>query len=84
MINNFDAAHRMLDHGNKNMNLNYPTFRDKMDLFFIDNDFIPLLIQENYLTAMKDRRAMQDLEKMADAADFISLGDCVNNQLRTN
>ena len=49
-----------------------------MDLFFIDYDFIPLLIQENYLTTMGDRRSMDDVNAMADAAEYMSLGDSVN------
>ena len=44
MINNFDAAHRLLNHGQKNLNLSYPRFNQKMDLFFIDYDLIPMLI----------------------------------------
>jgi hypothetical protein len=49
-----------------------------MDLFFIDYDFIPMLMQENYLTAMGERKSLQDIEAMAAAADFISLGDSIN------
>ncbi len=49
-----------------------------MDLFFIDYDFIPMLVQENYLSAMGERRGLQDIEAMASAADFISLGDSIN------
>ena len=55
-----------------------------MDLFFIDYDFIPLLVQENYLYTMGDRNKIDDIEKMADAADFISLGDSISRQVRTN
>ena len=44
MINNFDAAHRLLNHGAKNLNERYPRFRDKLDLFFIDHEWVPLLI----------------------------------------
>ncbi len=84
MINNFDAAHRLLDHGKTNLNIRYPTFRQKIDLFFIDYDMIPLLIQENYLTAMGDRKSLEDVERLADAADYISLGDSVSRQLRYN
>lgn len=78
MINNFDAAHRLLDHGKVNLNIRYPTFRQKVDLFFIDYDFIPLLVQENYLTTLGDRKTLDDIERMADAADYISIGDTVN------
>lgn len=27
MINNFDAGHRLLDHGKNDLNIKYPTFR---------------------------------------------------------
>ena len=75
MISNFDAALRFLDHGRKNLNVNYPEFRQKMDLFFIDYDMIPNLMQENYLNAMGDMRDMRSIEAMAEAADYISMGD---------
>jgi len=55
MINNFEAAYRMLNHGRKSLNEKYPTFKDKLDLFFIDYDWIPLLVQEGYLGAMEKR-----------------------------
>ena len=78
MINNFDAAHRLLDHGKNSLNDKYPLFRQKVDLFFIDYDLIPLLIQESYLNSMGDRKTLDDIERMADASDFISLGDSVS------
>lgn len=55
-----------------------------MDLFFIDYDLIPLLVQENYLTSMADRKSLDDINAMADAADSISFGDVINRQVRTN
>jgi replication factor C subunit 1 len=51
MINNFEAANKLLNHGTISLNRKYPTFRQKMDLFFIDYDFIPLLVQESYLNS---------------------------------
>jgi replication factor C subunit 1 len=78
MISNFDAAQRLLNHGKHNLNLNYPEFRQKMDLFFIDYDMIPILMQESYLNSMGDRRDMQSIEAMASAADYISMGDQVS------
>lgn len=53
-----------------------------MDLFFIDYDFVPMLVQENYLNSFGDRKTMEDVEKMANAADFISLGESINRQVR--
>jgi replication factor C subunit 1 len=84
MINNFDAAHRLLNHGQVSLDIKYPQFRNKMDLFFIDYDLIPLLVQENYLTSMGDRSSLRDLNSLADAAEFISFGDCLARQVRTN
>ena len=75
MISNFDAAVRLLDHGRRSLNVNYPEFRHKMDLFFIDYDMIPNIMQENYLNAMGDVRDMRSIEAMAEAADYISMGD---------
>jgi hypothetical protein len=49
-----------------------------MDLFFIDYDMIPMLVQENYLNSMGERRDIQSVEAMAQAADYISLGDSVS------
>jgi replication factor C subunit 1 len=84
MINNFDAAHRLLNHGAKNLNERYPRFRDKLDLFFIDHEWVPLLIQDNYLNSMEKKDTAQDIEAMANASEFISLGDSLNRQIRVN
>ena len=78
MINNFDAAHRLLNHGGKSLNDRYPKFSDKLDLFFIDHEWVPLLIQDNYLNSMKNKDSLQDILAMADAAEFISIGDSLN------
>jgi hypothetical protein len=52
MINNFDAAARLLNLGDSKVAQDYKQFRQKLDLFFIDHDFVPMLVQENYLNAM--------------------------------
>lgn len=49
-----------------------------MDMFFIDFSIMPLLIHENYLTAMGIERGIGALDRMANAADSISFGDTVN------
>ena len=73
MINNFDAAQRLMNLGDYQMMNKYSTFRDKQDLFFIDYDLVPTIIQENYLSSMPShKQELNDIERMADAADFIS------------
>jgi replication factor C subunit 1 len=84
MINNFEAAYRMLNTGQVPMDIRYPKFQQKLDLFFIDFDWVPLLVQESYLNSMDKRDSMEDIEAMANAAEFISLGDTINRQIRTN
>jgi len=82
MINNFDAGYKLLN--DKVLTEKYPTFRQKMDLFFIDYDFVPLIVQDSYLNAMGDRNDIRSLEAMAEASDFISQGDQISKQIRTN
>lgn len=55
------------------------SFRDKLNLYFIDNDYMPLFIQENYLSSLASNCSLNDIERMANSADYISIGDCVNN-----
>ena len=66
---------QIINHGEVSLQKNYPTFRQKMDLFFIDYEFIPLLVQESYLNSFSERESMQDVEDMATAAEMISFGD---------
>lgn len=54
-----------------------------MDLFFIDYDGIPAMVQDNYLNAMGERKGIQDIMNMAEASDYISLGESINHRLRT-
>jgi hypothetical protein len=58
MINNFEAANKILNFGDENVLNQYNTFRKKLDLFFIDHEFIPLLVQENYLGSFHNRDSM--------------------------
>ena len=83
MMNNFDAAHKLMNIGQPNVEEKHETFRSKQDLFFIDHEFVPLLVQESYLNSFgTDRTELEDLEKMAEAADFISMGDLINVKIR--
>jgi hypothetical protein len=42
MINNFEAATRLLNWSTQSTK--YPAFKDKLNLFFIDYDWIPMLV----------------------------------------
>lgn len=61
------------------------TLNDKIDLYFNDIDFTPLMIQENYLSTRPNvKTPEQHLEKVAAAADAISLSDQVNSLIRSS
>lgn len=51
MLNNFDAASKLLNLHDYKVTSKYKTYRSKLDMFFIDHEFVPLLVQENYLNA---------------------------------
>lgn len=62
------------------------TLNDKIDLYFNDIDFTPLMIQENYLlTRPSNALSPKDhLERVAQAADDISQGDRINSLIRSS
>lgn len=60
------------------------TFSDKMDLFFVDYDLIPLLVQENYLTLGANCTTTAQFRKVAEAAGSIARSDIISNQIRGN
>eukprot|EP00347_Sterkiella_histriomuscorum_P013715 403363643 len=54
----------------------------KRTLKLIDPDLMPMFIQENYLTAFGQLSKLEDLMRLADVVDYISIGDQINNQIR--
>lgn len=47
LLTNFEATKKLLNRP-QSMPL-----RERMDCFFIDSDFVPIMVYENYLTSMK-------------------------------
>ncbi|EGV60115.1 DNA replication factor C, large subunit [Yamadazyma tenuis ATCC 10573] len=62
------------------------TLNDKIDLYFNDIDFTPLMVQENYLyTRPSNCRDDSDhLRRVAQAADDISASDRINSLIRSS
>ena len=82
MLKNFDAAKELLSC--KSHSLSY---RHLLDLYFIDYDLIPLLIQENYLSTFPPQNfksKKEELENISLAADLISESDDIDKKIRTN
>ncbi|CAN3366314.1 replication factor C subunit 1 [Diutina catenulata] len=81
----FDIAGKLLSAQTYLENSGVST-NDKIDLFFNDIDFTPLMIQENYIgnTISAARgNPQRSLELVAEAADYISESDRVNNLIRS-
>jgi len=82
MLTNFDAAKELLNSKSKSL-----PFHNLLDLYFIDYDLIPLLIQENYLSTFPSQnyKSKEDeLESISLAADCISESDVLDKKIRTN
>eukprot|EP01022_Parablepharisma_sp_SALTPOND_P014977 TRINITY_DN208_c0_g1_i1.p1 TRINITY_DN208_c0_g1~~TRINITY_DN208_c0_g1_i1.p1 ORF type:complete len:833 (+),score=90.44 TRINITY_DN208_c0_g1_i1:5078-7576(+) len=78
MVNPFEAATKLLNQReSREFRMN-----KKMSLYFIDFELMPLLVQENYLTSYGQNQTLKDVQDMAESADYISLGDCMNRTLR--
>lgn len=62
------------------------TLNDKINLYFNDIDFTPLMIQENYLYTRPTNVATpaEHLERVALAADDISQSDHINSLIRSS
>ncbi|KAK6457112.1 replication factor RFC1 C terminal domain-containing protein [Scheffersomyces xylosifermentans] len=62
------------------------SLNDKIDLYFNDIDFTPLMIQENYLSTSPTNctSIRNHLERVANAADDISQSDRINSLIRSS
>lgn len=79
MLTPFNAATKLLNSREASL----LTLRKRINLFFVDFELMPLLIQENYLSGFYASETVKDMENAAESADFISLGDCLNSTLRS-
>ena len=75
MLSNFDAATKLFNH----REMSKLQHKEKIDLAFVDYELIPLLVYENYISATPEGK----LREMAEAAEAISLGDCLSTSIRT-
>ncbi|XP_055389095.1 replication factor C subunit 1-like [Condylostylus longicornis] len=85
MANPFDTARRLLT---KN-DIKNTSFNEKLDLYFVDYDIMPLYMQENYISAYlygstfsspEDEVRASDV--LAGVADCLTLGDLLNSKVR--
>uniref|UniRef100_A0A8R1IY94 Uncharacterized protein n=1 Tax=Caenorhabditis japonica TaxID=281687 RepID=A0A8R1IY94_CAEJA len=71
----FEAARRLLD--------SRTTLMEKQEMFFVDYGIMPLFVQENYLNMKNDKHSkLESIRGIRRAAEYISLGDLVDRQVR--
>ncbi|OIR58306.1 MAG: replication factor C subunit 1 [Amphiamblys sp. WSBS2006] len=54
------------------------TFKDRADLYFVDMAFVPLMVQQNYLSCQN----AADIRTVSEIADVISLSDTAESAMR--
>lgn len=82
----FDILARLFSPGTFSVNSKM-TLNDKIELYFHDHDFTPLMVQENYLntipvSAGNDR--VKQLEAIVNASESISDGDLVDARIHSS
>eukprot|EP00930_Biecheleria_cincta_P057818 TRINITY_DN43691_c0_g1_i1.p1 TRINITY_DN43691_c0_g1~~TRINITY_DN43691_c0_g1_i1.p1 ORF type:complete len:802 (+),score=151.20 TRINITY_DN43691_c0_g1_i1:104-2509(+) len=81
MLSFFDAGKKLLNTSEGSR----LSFRDRLDLFFVDHSIMGLLIQENYLNAVSKKPVNNELmERCAFAADLMATGDIIGARIRDN
>ncbi|KZC12208.1 Replication factor C subunit 1, partial [Dufourea novaeangliae] len=60
------------------------SIHDKSDLFFHDYNIAPLFVQENYLLIAPQGSRNKLLEKVAESAESLALGDIVEKSIRSS
>ena len=82
-VGSFDIT-KILLNKNESLKLN---FGQKLDLFFVDFDLIPGMIQENYINTAKINNNSPDkiesLQKIIEGMDHISFSDTIENKMKS-
>jgi replication factor C subunit 1 len=80
MLTGFDACKKLLNSSESSR----LTFRERLDMFFVDFSLVGLLVQENYLKSVEKRGAdLQTLNRCAYSADLMTIGDMVNKRINS-
>lgn len=78
MVGPFDACRKLLS-SSEGARL---SFRDRMDLFFVDHSLVGLLVHENYLNSVSKKPVDAELlNRCAYSADLMSVGDMMNARI---
>lgn len=81
MLSFFDAGKKLLNTSEAAR----LSFRDRLELFFVDHAIMGLMVQENYLNSVAKKPVTNELmEKCASAAELMTAGDMIGARVRDN
>eukprot|EP00933_Yihiella_yeosuensis_P040860 TRINITY_DN35266_c0_g1_i1.p1 TRINITY_DN35266_c0_g1~~TRINITY_DN35266_c0_g1_i1.p1 ORF type:complete len:818 (-),score=211.02 TRINITY_DN35266_c0_g1_i1:195-2363(-) len=79
MLSSFDACKKLLN-SSEGARL---SFRDRIDMFFVDHSIMGLLVHENYLSCISKKPVTPELlQKTAYSAELMAVGDVINGRVR--
>mmetsp|Transcript_117308 Transcript_117308/g.215912 ORF Transcript_117308/g.215912 Transcript_117308/m.215912 type:complete len:897 (+) Transcript_117308:45-2735(+) len=79
MVSPFDACKKLLN-TSEGARL---SFRERLDMFFVDFSLVGLLIQENYLRSVEKKPVDNEvMQRCAYSADLFTISDILNNKIR--
>jgi len=79
MVTPFDACKKLLN-SSEGARL---SFRERLDMFFVDHSLVGLLVHENYLKSVERRPGEAELlARCAFSADLMTMGDIINSRIR--
>eukprot|EP00927_Polykrikos_kofoidii_P029760 TRINITY_DN25672_c0_g1_i1.p1 TRINITY_DN25672_c0_g1~~TRINITY_DN25672_c0_g1_i1.p1 ORF type:complete len:935 (-),score=184.64 TRINITY_DN25672_c0_g1_i1:525-3281(-) len=80
MMSPFDACKKLLN-SSEGKRL---SFRDRLDLFFVDHSLVGLLTQENYLKSVERASDASVMQRCAFSADLFTVGDIMNARISSS
>eukprot|EP00931_Biecheleriopsis_adriatica_P089853 TRINITY_DN63928_c0_g1_i1.p1 TRINITY_DN63928_c0_g1~~TRINITY_DN63928_c0_g1_i1.p1 ORF type:complete len:775 (-),score=197.00 TRINITY_DN63928_c0_g1_i1:108-2186(-) len=81
MLSSFDACKKLLNTSEGSR----LSFRDRLDMFFVDHSIMGLLVHENYLNSISKKPVNAELmEKCAYSAELMAAGDVIGARIRDN
>merc|ERR1712176_424037 len=77
MMGPFDACKKLLNTAEARQ----CTFKERLDMFFVDFSLVGLLVQENYMKAVERNQDPALLHRCALSADLLTIGDIMNSRI---
>lgn len=79
MMNHFEASKKLMNR----MLFRGMTISQRIDLTYVDSDMVPLMVQENYLTAcQKKKMNRKDMHQLVKATEGFVSADLIDKKIQ--